>query len=260
MTAQVNILTIPHRYRGPPNSGNGGYVCGVLARHIQEPTEVTLRAPAPLEAPLEAALRDDGSWELMDGPTVVAVARPAPVELSHLEEASLEEAREAEKNPVIKPKEHLLPMCFVCGPDRPACDGLRIMAGPLRRRGRHGRVVQAASWTPSRNLSADDGLVAAEFVWAALDCPSGYAATYDPDRDGFDKSPVLLGRLAACISHRPRAGEGCVVTAWETGREGRKRFAECAAFGEDGRVLAVAKATWIVVDRQVQLGRGIRLE
>jgi hypothetical protein len=127
-------------------------------------------------------------------------------------------------------------MCFVCGPDRPAGDGLRIMAGPLRRRGRHGRVVQAASWTPSRNLSADDGLVAAEFVWAALDCPSGYAATYDPDRDGFDKSPVLLGRLAACISHRPRAGEGCVVTAWETGREGRKRFAECAAFGEDGRV------------------------
>ena len=78
MTAQVNILTIPHRYRGPPNSGNGGYVCGVLARHVQEPTEVTLRAPAPLETPLEAALRDDGSWELMDGPTVVAVARPAP--------------------------------------------------------------------------------------------------------------------------------------------------------------------------------------
>ena len=227
---------------------------------LSRPTEVTLRAPAPLETPLEAALRDDGSWELMDGPTVVAVARPVPVELSHLKGASLEEAREAEKNPVIKPKEHLLPMCFVCGPDRPACDGLRIMAGPLRCRGRHGRVVQAASWTPSQNLSADDGLVAAEFVWAALDCPSGYAATYDPGRDGFDESPVLLGRLAACISHRPRAGEGCVVTAWETGREGRKRFAECAAFGEDGRVLAVAKATWIVVDRQVQLGRGMRLE
>ena len=25
------IIVIPDRYRGPPQSGNGGYVCGVLA-------------------------------------------------------------------------------------------------------------------------------------------------------------------------------------------------------------------------------------
>ena len=38
-------MTIPHRFRGPPNSGNGGYVCGMLARNIAGAAEVTLRAP-----------------------------------------------------------------------------------------------------------------------------------------------------------------------------------------------------------------------
>ena len=43
--------------------------------------------------------------------------------------------------------------------------------------------------------------------------------------------------------------------AWETGRDGRKRVAEAAVHGEAGTLLAVARATWIAVDRQVQLGR-----
>jgi hypothetical protein len=44
------------------------------------------------------------------------------------------------------------------------------------------------------------------------------------------------------------------ITAWETGRDGRKRIAEAAAYGEAGALLAVARATWIAVDRKVQLG------
>jgi hypothetical protein len=35
----------------------------------------------------------------------------------------------------------------------------------------------------------------------------------------------------------------------------RKRVAQAAAYGEAGTLLAVARATWIAVDRQVQLGR-----
>ena len=30
----MQTMTIPRRFRGPPNSGNGGYVCGMLARQI----------------------------------------------------------------------------------------------------------------------------------------------------------------------------------------------------------------------------------
>jgi hypothetical protein len=41
-------MTIPHRFRGPPNSGKGGYVCGMLARNIAGAAEVTLRAPRRL--------------------------------------------------------------------------------------------------------------------------------------------------------------------------------------------------------------------
>lgn len=248
-------MTISRRYCGPPNSGNGGYVCGLLARHISGSAEVTLRAPPPLEKVLRAMPKDDGTWELRDGATVVAIGRPLPLEMTRIETASLEEASAAEKNPVIKANEHLLPMCFVCGPERAPSDGLRIGVGPLKRRAEDGTIVHAATWTPGPDLSAGDGFVAPEFLWSALDCPTGYAVTYDPATDGFDGAPVLLGRLSARIDSLPRPGERCVITAWETGHEGRKRLAECAAFGEAGQLLAVATATWIVVDRQVQLGR-----
>jgi hypothetical protein len=40
----MQTMTIARRFRGPPNSGNGGYVCGMLARHIAGAAEVTLRA------------------------------------------------------------------------------------------------------------------------------------------------------------------------------------------------------------------------
>ena len=49
----TSSIIIDRRYCGPPNSGNGGYVCGRLARHISVGTpdgvEVTLRAPPPLD-------------------------------------------------------------------------------------------------------------------------------------------------------------------------------------------------------------------
>ncbi len=45
-------LTIAKRFHGPPASGNGGYVCGRLARFIPGPAVVRLKAPPPLERPL----------------------------------------------------------------------------------------------------------------------------------------------------------------------------------------------------------------
>jgi hypothetical protein len=45
------------------------------------------------------------------------------------------------------------------------------------------------------------------------------------------------------------------VTSWQTGREGRRLIAEGALFGEAENLLAVARAVWIIVDRQVQLGK-----
>jgi hypothetical protein len=250
----MTSIIIDKRYCGPPNSGNGGYVCGRLARHIPGAAEVTLRAPPPLDTPLDTIAADSGTWELRDGTKVVATGRAASVELMRLETASFEEACAAELLTPVKPHEHPLPTCFVCGPARAKGDGLRIFAGPL---GRHAQTpALAASWTPDQNLAAEDGLVAPEFLWSALDCPTGYACNCDQQSGSFDKTSLLLGRMAARIEARPRPGDRCIITAWPTGRDGRKRTAEAAAHDEAGRLLAVAKATWIAVERDVQLGRG----
>ncbi|MGH6709354.1 MAG: hypothetical protein ACREEK_10325 [Bradyrhizobium sp.] len=250
----MTSIIIDKRYCGPPNSGNGGYVCGRLARHIPGNAEITLRAPPPLDKPLDVVATDDGLWELRDDATLLATGRSVPLELARMEQASLDEASAAELLTPIKPHEHPLPTCFVCGPARAQGDGLRIFAGPLGRRSQIASAVLAATWTPDPSLAAEDGLVAPEFLWAALDCPTGYAANHNPESDKFDRTPILLGRMSARIKTRPRPGERCVVTAWEAGREGRKRIAEAAAYGEAGNLLAVARATWIAVDRQVQLG------
>ena len=250
----MSSIIIDKRYCGPPNSGNGGYVCGRLARHIAGGAEITLRAPPPLEKRLDAVAAEAGSWELRDGAAVVAIARPASVELARLETASFDEATAAELLTPIKPHEHQLPTCFVCGPARAQGDGLRIFAGPLARQSRDDSVVFAATWVPHPTLTAEDGLVAPEFLWSALDCPTGYASSHDRNSGGFDHTPILLGRMSARIEARPRPGERCVITAWETGRDGRKRMAEAAVHGEAGTLLAVARATWLAVDRQVQLG------
>ncbi|MFO1111566.1 MAG: hypothetical protein U1E61_20525 [Bradyrhizobium sp.] len=251
----MTSIIIDRRYCGPPNSGNGGYVCGQLARHIPGGAEITLRTPPPLDKQLDVVATSEASWELRDGAIVVATARPAQVELARVERASFEEASEAELLTPIKPHEHPLPTCFVCGPARARGDGLRIFAGPLARQSGNASVVLGATWTPDPTLTAEDGLVATEFLWSALDCPTGYASSYDPRSGRSERTPILLGRMAARIEKRPRPGERCVITAWEAGRDNRKRVAEAAAHDEAGTLLAVARATWITVDRQVQLGR-----
>ena len=251
----MTSIIIDKRFCGPPNSANGGYICGQLARHIPGGAEITLHAPPPLEKTLDVVAVEDGRWELRDGAKVVATGRQHDLELVRIEKASFEEAWEVARQTPIEPNEHPLPTCFVCGPARTKGDGLRIFAGPLARRTVNASAVLAATWTPDSTLLAEDGLVAPEFLWAALDCPTGYACSYDLASDSFDRTPVLLGRMSARIERRPHPQERCVITAWATGRDGRKRTAEAAAHREDGTLLAVARATWIAVDRAVQLGR-----
>ena len=47
-------LTIPHRYCGPPESGNGGWVSGAVAEHVPTTADrpavtVRLASPPPLD-------------------------------------------------------------------------------------------------------------------------------------------------------------------------------------------------------------------
>jgi hypothetical protein len=218
-------LVIDRHFRGPTGSANGGYTCGVLASLLHGPAEVTLRLPPPLERPLDVDWQDDRRRiELRDGEALVAEATAADVELEPPDPIPFEAAAAAELPE--GDKESAFPECFVCGWARD--DGLRIYAGPVRDGG-----LVAATWTPRPQH------VAPEFVWAALDCPGAYAV-----HGGVRGAPVL-GRLAARVEHLPHAGERCVVIAWPLGDEGRKLYAGTAVYGEDGRVLGAARATWI---------------
>jgi hypothetical protein len=219
-------LVIDRHFRGPTQSANGGYTCGVLASLFHGPVEVTLRLPPPLERPLELDMEDDRRrLELHDAGALVAEAAPTDLELDLPDPVSFDVAAAAALPD--GDKESAFPECFVCGWARD--DGLGIYAGPVA-----GSDAVAATWTPRPDH------VAPEFVWAALDCPGAYAV------HGGERGMPVLGRLAAKVEHLPHAGERCVAMAWPLGGEGRKLYAGTALFGEDGRVLGSARATWIV--------------
>jgi hypothetical protein len=91
--------------------------------------------------------------------------------------------------------------------------------------------------------------VAPELVWAALDCPSGIAAA---EAAGLGPgTAIVLGQMTATVAALPRQGNQCRVIAWPAGANGRKLIAGSALLGPGGEVLAVARAVWITVPRQV---------
>lgn len=243
----IGTIVIDRRFRGPPNSGNGGYSCGRLAAFVDGVAEVTLRKPPPLGKEMQVVADADGAVGLYDGEHLVATARPADVEVAPRAAPAFDDAQAASAR-TFPAERHKLPMCYVCGPDRAHGDGLRIHCGPLDAQAGWSGVV-AAGWIPEDYMADDGGAVAPEFVWASLDCPTAYAMG---SADGFPS--ILLGRQAVRIERRPEPGERCVITAWQTGREGRKFWSQGALLDATGETLAVCQATWIEVGRDTLVG------
>jgi hypothetical protein len=211
-------VRIPARFNGPPGSGNGGYSAGVFAGG--EPHEVTLRMPPPLDTPLSVG---DGQVRAPDG-AVVAELAPAgaiTVTVPSIEYAQAVKASEGYPGFTVHP----FPTCFVCGPERP--DGLRIFPGRVE------DGTTAAPWI----VPAE---VAPAVVWAALDCPGGWAVI-EAGR------PYVLGRIAVHVDRMPVPGDECVVRGALAGVEGRKALVHTTLYGPDGAELARARATWIAL-------------
>jgi hypothetical protein len=215
-------MQIPARFNGPPGSGNGGWSAGAFARAsgLGGVVEVTLRVPPPLDTDLTF---DGAGFHAPDG-TLVASVAAAPdtgVPVPPVSSGAATVASAAYPGFTGHP----FPTCYVCGPDR--ADGLRLFPGHLP----DGRT--AAPWTVPDDISS-------ETMWAALDCPGGWAALHTG-------RTFVLGRIAARIDALPAPGAACVVVGRADAMEGRKAHTRSTVYGPDGTPLATARATWIAV-------------
>jgi hypothetical protein len=234
----TRTIFVPKRFCGPPTSGNGGYTCGLISAAMGVPAEVTLRKPIPIERDLHIHPVDAKNSEIQvkDGEDLIAEASPVnwAVELPDVQVDFEEAARAAENSPALF--DHPFPTCFVCGPVREQGDGLRIFPGAVEKNGAN---YYAAPWVPDATLADPNGNVRDEIIWAAMDCPTGFAG-------GFASAGTLVtGRLGARLIAPVRVGEKCVLLSWALGVEGRKHLSEAALLGEDGTLRAESKATWI---------------
>lgn len=233
--ATESSIVIEGRFNGPPGSGNGGYTCGKLAKLLGDgPAEVALRAPPPLDRPLEVRLGAN-EVSLHDAETLVGEGRALEtldLELHGVLEADAGAAA-SEKYPWFEG--HPFPTCFVCGPRRPAHDGLGIFTGQAGDEGLYG-----STWTPAEEHASSEGRVKPEIVWAALDCPTGLVALTEGEA-----VPGVLGTLAASIDAPLFAGEQHTITAWSLGVDGRKRASAAVISGPDGAIRARSRALWI---------------
>jgi hypothetical protein len=229
------VLTVPERFRGPDATANGGWVAGTLAGMLagaghDSAVEVTLHRPVPLEAELDLGQMAN-TVTLSEGDRQLVEAIPVAEELTPPPFVPFAEAARAEAG-FAGLSEHPFPGCFVCGV-RPPGDGLRVFPGPVR------EGVVAAGWRVPVAVADEDGTVPDAVLWAALDCPTGWAH-FKPGEY------ALLGRLTGQVFGRVHPGGTYSIVARATGREGRKLFGDSAIYEIDGTLIAAARATWIV--------------
>lgn len=242
-------LTIPRRYNGPPDSGNGGFVAGRVAEHLlaalhhpsvgpQSPwVQVTLRTPPPLDTPYDTVLTD-GVLTVSAAEAVVAQAQvvdsdEAPVAAVEPVDRDTALAAEQRYEGLVT---HPFPTCWVCGTDRP--DGYHLQPGMVDDADRRTACV----WRVSASAApAGTGPVPASAVWAALDCPGGWTAL-------AHGRVVVLGRMTARVTGVPSVGDECLTMGALLGTEGRKTWTATSVYSPDGVELARAHGTWIAID------------
>jgi len=216
-------------------------LAGVRARARRAPralrgvTRDAARSAPPPDTPLDVDRGPGGEVIVFDGETLVARVRPADrSDVVPPVRPTVAQARQAMCNHPWLGERHFLSDCFVCGPSRP--DGLGVHFGPLPGWPKLTAALLVADATLPHG---PDGALAPEIVWAALDCPSYTPEIWDAQR------PSLLAGLAAELIEPIRRGEPVVAVGWPLETEGRKHRSASALLGDDGRVLARARALWI---------------
>jgi hypothetical protein len=235
-TAEASAVIVKGRFCGAPNTASGGYVAGLLGKHLSGPARVTLDVPIPLDQALSIERVTDGIV-LTDGVATLAHAASAALQLEPPVAVSYAEAEWASER-YLGFTEHAFPGCFVCGPARDWGDGLAIYPGPIP-----GRHLVAAPWAPDPSLFDKHGAVRPEFVWAALDCPTGSALL-----EAFGRRKVALRQVTASLLRPLHVGARWVVMGWPFAAEGRNLLGASAIFSETGELHALASAVLSCAD------------
>jgi hypothetical protein len=234
------MVTIPAQFNGPLKSGNGGWVCGLLAAEWARrngPTVVTstLLQPPPLDTTLTWEEDEEASELrlLTAGGAVIGTATPGRFAA---DPAPIVTRADAERGAAEYPghDHHPFDHCFTCGTAREPGDGLRIFTGPID------DERTAAPWDVHPAFADEDGRIPTPITWAGLDCPGGWAA-------GFPDDVMLLGRLTAEVVRAPEPGESLLATGWRRSSEGRKRLTSTALYTDDGALVGRSEQVWITV-------------
>lgn len=246
-----HTLTIKAQFRGPPQSGNGGYVAGAVAGCLAPPNptdseqavEVTLRAPIPLDQPMDVERPAIDEVQIVLGETLIAQAQhtnlamdiPTPPSYSTaLKEREQSPAFIEGINPLIPNSKGFHPICFCCGTEVATDEGLHVYAAPIPQ-----FAGVAAAWRPDPIFGDAHGLLPEPVIWAALDCPGQFAYFATGIRTG------LLGRMTGRVLKPVSAAQNMVITGWCIDIERSKHFAGTALFDEAGELCAYSKQVWI---------------
>ncbi len=236
-TAEAHAVTVKARFCGSPNTASGGYIAGLLGRLLEGPVRVSLEHPIPVEQPFGIERLPDGGVALSNGGATLAHAVPATLQLEPPTPPSYAETEWASER-YLGFTEHATPGCFVCGPAREWGDGLAIFPGPIP-----GRRLVAAPWAPDPTLFDKHGSVRPEFVWAALDCPSGFALL-----EAFGRRKVTLSQMTASVLRPLDVGTRWIVIGWPFAAEGRSLLGASAIFSESGELHALASTVLVCAD------------
>lgn len=238
-------FVISSQFNGPATSGNGGYVGGRLAAELQarqgkaQAVQVTLRAPLTLDKPLQLRDRPDGGVDLYDDEQLLAEAIATSLAPEVPTPPTLDEARTASaigRMRMTTKSGNAYLHCFGCGLAKGAHEGLRITPTPA------GEADQvAAEWIPHEAFADENGLIPPGVVWAAMDCPAGFAWGF---KTGEGNASLLTGRITLALAGDVRAGGTYIVTGWPLQREGRKLHAGTALHDANGRLVAWSRQLW----------------
>ena len=236
-----SVVVIDRRFNGPPDSANGGYAAGLLGQVLPGAVEVTLRAPPPLGTPLRVVVTEgDATLLPPEGDGIVAEARTSA--LDGVEPPVSPDVDAADRAAARHPGRglrHTLSDCVVCGPERP--DGFRLSTGPLD----GAEDVGAAVFRPDASLATTDGVLPAEVLWAALDCPSFTPGMWRAYLGAG--ALTLLGRLTVLLERPVAVTETLVAVGWDLTEPdgGRKHHTASALLTPSGEVVGRSRATWI---------------